>query len=326
MGRPGTRRSAPGEAGPAGRGLAIRTLTTRAAEALPSWLSESLRALVLAWGRLTSRWRAEPDFIVIGAQRAGTTTLFRLLSEHPEIERPVVSKGVGYFDLNYHRGPSWYRAHFPTRPLLRLRTRDGRRPLVFESSGYYLFHPLAAARIARDLPQVRLVALARDPVERAWSAHKHECARGFEDLDFREALEREPQRLRGERERLLADPRAQSHHHRYHAYLGRSRYAEQLRVYLGLVGPERVYVMDADRFFADPVEEFTRLQEWLGVTPVRPHKVQRWNARPSAPVEPDLREQLLRRFEADDQELAEILGRTPSWRSPAPESSEPSET
>jgi hypothetical protein len=226
----------------------------------------------------------------------------------------VVSKGVGYFDLAYHRGPSWYRAHFPTRMLLRRRARGGRRPLVFESSGYYLFHPLAASRIARDLPRVRLVALVRDPVERAWSAHKHERARGFEDLEFREALEQEPQRLRGEHERLLADPRAQSYHHRHHAYLGRSRYAEQLRVYLDLVGPERLYVMDADRFFADPVEELTRLQEWLGVRPVRPEKVERWNARPSAPVDPDLREELLRGFERDDAELEQILGRPPSWR------------
>jgi len=100
--------------------------------------------------------------------------------------------------------------------------------LTFESSPYYLFHPLALDRIAADLPDVKLVVLVRDPVERAYSAHAHEAARGYEDLSFAAALEAEEGRLDGEVERLLGDPAYESHAHRHQAFRSRGEYAVQL--------------------------------------------------------------------------------------------------
>ena len=100
--------------------------------------------------------------------------------------------------------------------------------MTFESSPYYLFHPLALDRIAADLPDVKLVVLVRDPVERAYSAHAHEAARGYEDLSFAAALEAEEGRLDGEVERLLGDPAYESHAHRHQALRSRGEYAVQL--------------------------------------------------------------------------------------------------
>src|SRR6478752_113851 len=107
-----------------------------------------LRRWLERWGTLTSRWRLQPSFIILGAQRAGTTTLYRVLSEHPSVARPTVSKGIRYFELEYHRGPRWYAGHFPLKALAR--RKHGPDVVTFESSGYYSFYPLAAARIARD--------------------------------------------------------------------------------------------------------------------------------------------------------------------------------
>ena len=173
-------------------------------------------------GRLTSRARMLPGFLIVGAQRCGTTSMYRTLSQHPAVLKAVLHKGVHYFDMNYERGMSWYRAHFPLQP------RDQPGPQAFESSPYYLFHPLAAERIARDLPGVRLLVLVRDPVERAYSAHAHETARGFETEPFERALELETTRLAGEEERMAADPGYVSLSHQHHAYCARGRYAEQL--------------------------------------------------------------------------------------------------
>ena len=75
-----------------------------------------LRRWLERWGTLTSRWRLQPSFIIVGAQRAGTTTLYRVLSEHPSVARPTVSKGIGYFDVNYAKGPRWYRGTLPADP------------------------------------------------------------------------------------------------------------------------------------------------------------------------------------------------------------------
>lgn len=269
----------------------------------------ALRAIVESWGTLTARWRMQPTFIVVGAQRAGTTSLYRVLSAHPSVVRPTAAKGTEYFDVNYHRGMRWYRGHFPLR---RLTSRRG--AVTFESSGYYLFHPRAAERIGRDLPDVKIVVVVRNPVERAYSAHRHELARGFEEEPFETAIALERYRTRAEEERILADPAYQSFEHRHHAYLARGRYAEQIERYIEALGPDRVYVMDADRFFEQPAEEFGALSRWLGLSPWQPTVFPWENARARSPMPAELRDSLSGYFEAHDDRLAQLMGRTPRWR------------
>src|SRR5687768_5235794 len=156
-----------------------------------------------------------PSFLISGGQRCGTTSLYRALAEHPAVIKAVLHKGVHYFDVGYEHGMRWYRGHFPLRRHAeRVGDEFGVVAQTFESSPYYMYHPHAVTRIARDLPGVKLVVLTRDPVERAYSQHAHEVARGFEpELDFTRALELEPTRLAGARETLLADPTAYSFAH-----------------------------------------------------------------------------------------------------------------
>lgn len=289
----------------------VRDLRRRTRVLLPPRATRAAKGCVLAWGRLTAPRRALPSFLVIGAQRSGTTSLFRALSDHPQVFRPTVSKGIGYFDVNHVRGPRWYRAHFPL--VSHVRRHAGERGQCFESSGYYSFHPAAADRIARELPDVKVVLMVRDPVERAYSAWKHEKRRGFEDLDFAEALAREPERLEGEVERLLADPAYESYEHRHHAYCGRGRYADQVRRFQDALGPAQVYVLDADRFFAHPEAELSALLAWLGLEPTG-GTVGRWNATEPGSIDPDVRAALTAQFEAADSDLARLTGRLPSWR------------
>ncbi|WKN46993.1 sulfotransferase [Nocardioides sp. Arc9.136] len=296
--------------------MLARDLTRQLGDHLSPRTTSRLRAALGAWGWLTAPVRMEPDLLVVGAQRAGTTTMFRLLSEHPDLVRPTATKGTSYFDDEYHRGPRWYRSHFPVRALAAL-ARPGRDLRAFECSGYYLFHPLAAERIARDLPRAHVVVLVRDPVERARSAHRHEVARGFESLPFDAAVAAEKQRLAGEEQRLVDEPGYRSQEHRHHAYVGRGRYAEQVQRLVDALGRDRVHVVDADRFFADPVPQFVALQRRLGLSVWVPAAVERWNARPADPLPPDEHAELLQRFADSDAALADLLGEEPSWRTAA---------
>lgn len=290
----------------------LRAVAGRARRRLPEPAVRAARAVLLGWGWLTADLREEPSVIVVGAQRAGTTTLFRLLSEHPHLRRPTVDKGTGYFDDGYRHGRRWYRAHFPLR-------RPGRwRRTSFECSGYYLFHPLAAERIARELPGAQVVAMVRDPVARAHSAHRHELARGFDTLPFAEAVEREGERTAGAAALLVADPGAVSFEHRHHAYLQRGEYAAQLARFVAALGPDRVHVVEADELFADPVPVYVDLQRRLGLPVHRPAEVGRWNERPGEPLPPDLEARLRRHFDEHDARLTEVLGRVPSWRKESP--------
>ncbi len=127
--------------------------------------------------------RTPPDFVIVGAMRCGTTTLCRQLEGTGAvgITRP---KELHYFDRRYDRGPAWYGAQFPV--------RSGP---VGEATPNYLYHPEALARLAADVPGVKIVVVRRDPAARAWSHYWHNVARGKEPLDFAAALDAEPARL-----------------------------------------------------------------------------------------------------------------------------------
>jgi hypothetical protein len=267
------------------------------------------RRATRATGRLTADLRLAPVFLIVGAQRAGTTSLFRALAAHPRVTPPLFHKGVHYFDINYERGASWYAGHFP----LRRPSRD-RPPLTGEASPYYMHHPHAPERIFRDLPGVRLLVLLRDPVERAYSAHRHELARGFETVDFEAALDLEPERLRGEEQRLREDQSYRSLSHQHHAYAGRGYYAEQLTRLFAIFGRDQVLVLDSDAFFTTPEDEYARVLSFLGMPAWHPSTFERANARPRSPMRRSTRQRLEEHFAPHDEALSRLLGEVPRWR------------
>jgi hypothetical protein len=282
-----------------------------------STIKRSAHAFSLTTGMLTTRARVLPSFLIVGAQRCGTTSLYRALAGHPLIIKPVLRKGVHYFDVGYDHGMSWYQAHFPLKSTAqRLQRRYGHHTQVFESSPYYLFHPLATARIAWNLPGVKLIVLVRDPVERAVSAHAHELARGFEtEPSFERALDMEDDRLAGEIERLREAPSYVSHAHRHHAYIARGRYAEQLDRLGLLVGRDRILVLDSGAFFRDPDPVYDRVLEFLGLPRLGDPVFEVHNARPrTSEIPVSLRQRLSAHFAPWDALLKPWLGAEPSWR------------
>ncbi|MDP9394693.1 MAG: sulfotransferase [Actinomycetota bacterium] len=287
----------------------------RLRERAPGRVKDAGRAAAEALGRASAPMRMLPRFLIVGAQRCGTTSLYRILARHPQVVAPAFHKGVHYFDTaeRYRRGLSWYQGHFPVRALADRRALGG--PAVTgEASPYYVFHPLAPARIAQALPGVRLVLLLRDPVERAFSAHKQETHRGFETEPFERALELEDSRLAGEEERMLADPGYQSFAHQHHAYRRRGQYADQVARLYELFGRDRVHVAMTDELFAADGERWDALVRFLGIAPWRPERMQRANARPSAPMAASVRAQLEASFTASDEALTTLLGEVPAWR------------
>ena len=282
---------------------------------LPPSVQHVGQQAVLSFGRLTAAARMSPGFLICGAQRCGTTSMYRALSQHPAILKAVLHKGIHYFDTGYLNGRLWYQAHFPLRAHARLvARRQHLTPLTFESSPYYLFHPLSASRIARDLPHVKIIVLLRDPVERTYSAYSHELARGFETEDFETALGLEDSRLAGEEDRLVADPGYYSHSHQHHAYLRRGRYLEQLQRIEKFIGRDRLHVVDSDDFFSNPVATWLDVVRFLQLPDCAIRVFDQHNARPRSPMPHSLRLQLRDEFEPYDEALAQWWGRVPSWR------------
>ena len=265
-------------------------------------------------GRVSSPARMLPDLVIVGAQRCGTTTLFSALSEHPSLLK-AARKEVHYFDVAYDRGVAWYRAHFALTARAKwIERATGITPIAFEASPYYMFHPLACDRIARDLPEVKLLVLIRDPVQRAHSAHAHEVALGYDDVPFETALELEDVRLQGEVERILSDPLYNSHSHQHHAYRARGEYIEQLERLEALFGRERIHVIDSGEFFKQPERIYDGILEFLELPRRGYPRFDAQNVQPRRAMPESVRSRLEAHFEPFDARLARWLGRDPSWR------------
>lgn len=281
---------------------------------VPSPLQPVARSVYLRVGEMTSDLRMDPSFLVIGGQRCGTTSLFKALAEHPQILRPAVDKGTDYFTLHSYRDLDWYRSHFPLSIPHALRPGKTARAVAFEACTYYMFHPLALERIASSYPNIKLVAMLRDPVERAFSAYKHELARGYEtEPDFEVALDLEASRLEGEIERMKDDPTYESFSHRHHAYLSRGQFAEQLQRAYSLFDASQVHVMESERFFAEPIKEYDRLIDFLELSRYTPARFAKHNARPSSAMPAGARQRLSEHYRAHNEHLTQVLGRTPYW-------------
>ena len=133
---------------------------------------------------VTSPIRLLPDFLIIGTQRGGTTSLYHYLQAHPCI-RPASTKEVHFFDTKFHKGLAWYRGHFPTRiEQSSVNRLHGHSLMTGEATALYLFHPHAPKRVAKALPFVKLIVLLRNPVDRALSHYYHAIKHGYETLSF----------------------------------------------------------------------------------------------------------------------------------------------
>ena len=265
-----------------------------------------LRNGVWAYGWVTSPFRPLPDFLVLGAQKAGTTALYEYLRRHPQISGPSW-KEVSFFDRHWARGESWYRGNFPN--VARTRGKH-----VGEASPSYVFHPLAPRRVQEVVPEARLIVLVRNPVDRALSQYNHEVALGREPLPFEEALDAEEERLRGEQDRMASDPRYFSREWWSHTYKARGRYAEQLERWLAVFPREQLLVLPSDDLGSDPARAHAQVLEFLGASPQRLDSYPRVYEREYEPMKPETRQGLAAAFEEPNRRLYELLGRDLGWR------------
>jgi hypothetical protein len=271
---------------------------------------------------------ALPSFLIIGAMRSGTSSLARYLRAHPEVCM-ATQKEVHFFDRNFERGVDWYRSLFPC-------PNDGQA--VGEATQTYMYDQEALERMWRLLPDSRLIAILRNPIDRAYSHYWLNRARGREPLDFGAALE-------AERERLgtgSLDARF------WYSYVDRGRYVRQLKAVCQRYRRDLVHVLLFEDLRDAPAETFSVVCRFLGVehtvippnlgATVNPYvtfrslRVRRLAGRVPRPIgrglarlntkmasyppmDPAVRSKLAARFEDDTVALEAWLGRDLSaWR------------
>ena len=308
--------TAPKKTAPHGGGPLVRLLKS----ATPAQAKEVVRPVLRGVGLATSASRAHPDFLIIGAKRGGTTSLIKYLQLHPAILPmwPTVenNKKTHYFDRNYHRSDAWYRAHFPSnRQREHVERRLGVRPLTGEAAPYYMFHPLVLEHVLETKPDMKVLVLLRDPVDRVWSHYNERRQAGTETLGFEDALEAESGRLAGEEDRIRRDPRYYSVRHDFGSYLARGRYLEHLGPWLDAFEPSgRIHVIRSEDMYAEPQETLGSVHEFLGLPVVPPPAPHRYNYAPAGRPDSSTEAWLADYYRPHVEALEHRLERQFHWR------------
>ena len=254
--------------------------------------------------------RKLPEFIVIGAQKGGTSSLYRYLATHPELKLSY-RKQLHFFDKFYRKGMDWYRACFPI-------ASQSKGTIAGEATPYYVFYPYAAERIKKHLPEVKLLLVVRNPIDRAYSHYQMKVDQEIESIQtFEEAIEREEERIQPELEKMMANPNYYSGPYRHFSYLARGHYAEQLERWYSLFDKEQILVINSEHFFADPMKILRRVYGFLGISDFEPSGLDKiYNSRSYSKMNPETREKLRQYFEPHNKRFYQLIGETFDWDTP----------
>lgn len=283
----------------------------------PRWAKEAARPFMHAYGRATWRQRPLPDYLIIGTKRGGSTSMFKYLTKHPNVLPPWPGvenhKKTNFFDQNYDRGEAWYRSHFPTaRMRAQVAQRTGHPAITGEGAINYMFFPHVIDRVRAMIPEVRLVVVLRNPVDRAWSHYHERVKAGTEPLSFREALRAEDGRLAGEVDRMVSDPHYFSEPYDLFSYRTRGCYLEQLEPWLAAFEADQLLIVRSEDLYSDPVPAVLDVQRFLGLPEV-PLVAHRYNYIPTRTLEPDLRQELAEYYRPHVAALEARLDRSFGW-------------
>lgn len=255
------------------------------------------------------RKRALPDFVVIGAQKSGTSFFYNLLTRHPQVER-AATKEVHFFSRHYDLGLSWYKSHFPFPG-----REGGGSPLTGEATPYYLLHPLAARRAAHTVPQAKLIVLLRNPVDRAYSHYQHQVRMGNETLQsFEAAVAAEDTRIQGEREKLLEDKSYSSSAYPRFSYLTRGIYVDQLAEWYKFFSADQILVLGSEEFFNDAQSTLQSVLRFLELDAWEPEALSPSKRKYQyEQMSPATRRELEEYFRPHNQRLYNYLGMDFGW-------------
>ena len=177
-----------------------------------------------------------------------------------------------------------------------------------------MINPRTPQRIHDALPDVKLIAILRNPVERAYSHYQHQVRAGRESLSFEEAIRQEASRLEGEAEKMLADPNYESYNHRKFSYVERGKYIDQIKEWERYFKKEQMLILIAEEFWENPDATFKQIFDFLGVKDYPVSSGKKHNAgNYKDKMSPELRAELETLYKPYNEALYTYLGRDLGW-------------
>ena len=254
-------------------------------------IKKALRSIYLAClhfiGRIRYKSRMVPQFIIIGTQKGGTSSLFYYLKTHPQIKRSI-KKETHYFNKFYENGQKWYLAHFPAK---------SKSYITGEATPDYLFHPDTPGRIKNLNPDIKLIVLLRNPIERAYSAYQ--MNRRF-TIDPHETFE---EAVNFELNHADNNTSEYTHDKHHFFYLKRGKYSEQLSKWLVHFSKSQFLVINSHNLFNNTNETISKVHRFLEIDNVLPSSLKPMNVATYPPLSKELYSSLASYFKEDLQSL-----------------------
>lgn len=245
-----------------------------------------------------------PYFIIIGAQKGGTSSLFYYLKQHSQLNLPNV-KEIHFFDLNFNKGIDWYKQQFPQTSLSVKKTG--------EASPYYLFHPHVPERVFKCCPSVKLIVMLRNPIDRAYSHYMMQRKKWIEYLTFEKAFKSESKWIAKETMKLLENPAYQSKIHQKRSYFERGKYYTQIKKWLNYFPANQFLFVKSESFFDEPLQELSKVYSFLNIRYEHPENLSPQNVNEYKAMSPKMRSLLSVYYKQDIEKLSELLGDKYSW-------------
>jgi len=267
---------------------------------------------VSSYRAFTCFLRTMPDFLIIGGQKCGTTALYRYLGNHPNIV-PAFYKEPHYFSTNFGQGVAWYKAFFPTLIIKRISAFWGHSLVSGEATPYYFFYPHTPKRVSQIVPQIKIILLLRNPVDRAYSHYNHNVRKDLEALTFEEAIEIESDRLYGEIEKIQENENYLSYNHLHFSYLSRGKYIEQLEAWMQHFSEEQMLILKTEDFKDETRAVLNRVFTFLGLPERSLNTSRKFNVHSYQPMDTKTREYLTNYFSSHNKSLADRLGTNIDW-------------
>ena len=253
-----------------------------------------------------------PSFLIIGVAKGGTTSLHEYLAQHPRVLAPV-EKEIDYFSQP-ERGYEWYLSHFPRRP-------EGEEEYITGEACVANFNDWNAPNLVREtIPNAKLIAVLRDPVERAISHYYNNKRVGTERRELEEAIDQELALLDCRDDRL--DDNLHEYWKSQKAYVALGLYSKFLERWLTLSTDEELLILISEELHAQPFAEMRKVLRHIGLRPQHSAKYQKHHAGVYDHQEKDMvRTRLAEFYGKHNERFYELLGRRLDWQSvnrPAP--------